>query len=121
MLLFVCRANICRSPMAERLARLAFSGKPPRTHSTTISAQARTPGPGGSRCVPHGTAAVLGANPARTRLSRPQPTGVTADLVILVAALKVLTSDPRAAGVTASGWSAGGAALYSSPSASSAD
>lgn len=90
MLLFVCHANICRSPMAERLARLALSGAAANP-LTTISAG--THARPGDEMHP-GTAAVLeelGADAAGFA-SRP----VTADLVTSAALVLTATREQRA-------------------------
>lgn len=94
MLLFVCHANICRSPMAERLARLALSGHPCATGTAPVRTEsAGTHARAGDPMHP-GTARVLrdlGADPSEFA-SRT----VTADLLTRATLVLTATREQRA-------------------------
>ncbi len=91
MILFVCHANICRSAMAERLARLALVelGTPAAITATSAGTHARSGDdmhPGAAR-----TLAELGADPAGFR-SQP----LSADLVSSAGLVLTATREQRA-------------------------
>jgi protein-tyrosine phosphatase len=94
MLLFVCHANICRSPMAERLARLILTDHlPPAAGSTVSAASAGTHARAGTAMHP-GAAQVLrelgaDASDFSSRL-------VSADLVANASLVLTATREQRA-------------------------
>jgi hypothetical protein len=91
MLLFVCHANICRSAMAERLARLALTGS--RTPVGITATSAGTHARSGDDMHP-GAAEILtelGADPVGFR-SRP----LSADLIGSAGLVLTATREQRA-------------------------
>lgn len=94
MLLFVCHANICRSPMAERLARLVLTDHlAPAAGSTVRTASAGTHARAGAPMHPSAAQVLreLGADPSdfSSRL-------VSADLLANASLVLTATREQRA-------------------------